>query len=112
MGSPVVFWVPALLVAWAQAGAAWGAVVNSTSADRKTVAVTVYNDGRGLVREERRVTLPAGTAELRFMDVAEKIEAATVKVSVLEGAGAAVSSRTTNTTCSLRSLSRSSWDRP
>jgi hypothetical protein len=59
--------------------------VGSAAADRKAVAVTVYNDGRGLVREERVVALPDGVSELRFMDVAEKIEPATVKVSVLAG---------------------------
>jgi hypothetical protein len=52
--------------------------------------VTVYNDGRGLVREERAVALPAGVAELRFMDVAEKVEAPTVRVAVLEGGALSV----------------------
>lgn len=81
--------MPGLLLAIPAAASA-AAAATSTSADRKAVAVTVYNDGRGLVREERQLTLPAGESELRFMDVAEKIEAATVKVSVLEGGPLAV----------------------
>ena len=70
----------------APAASAQAAAVDSDAASRKAVAVTVYNDGRGLVREERVVALPDGVSELRFMDVAEKIEPATVKVSVLTGA--------------------------
>jgi len=64
--------------------------ITSTGADRKAVAVTVYNDGRGLVREERSLALPAGTSAVRFMDVAEQIEAATVHVAVLEGSPVSV----------------------
>jgi len=64
--------------------------LTSTAGDRSAVAVTVYNDGRGLVREERVVELPAGATELRFMDVAEKIEAPTVHVGVLEGGALSV----------------------
>ena len=67
-----------------------GSGVTSTAADRKAVAVTVYNDGRGLIREERLVDLPVGTAELNFMDVAQKVEAPTVHVAVLEGGAASV----------------------
>jgi len=82
--------VPGLMLALHAAASAASAAATSTSADRKAVAVTVYNDGRGLVREERRLTLQGGESELRFMDVAEKIEAATVKISVLEGGALSV----------------------
>ena len=51
-----------------------------------SVAVTVYNDGRGLVREERNIDLAAGANEVRFMDVAEQIQAPTVRVAPIEGA--------------------------
>jgi hypothetical protein len=64
--------------------------ITSTAGDRSAVAVTVYNDGRGLVREERVVELPAGVTELRFMDVAEKIDAPTVHVATLEGGALSV----------------------
>jgi len=70
--------------------AAFAEPVSSTRKDRTAVAVTVYNDGRGLVREERNLDLPAGPSAVRFMDVAEKIEAPTVHVAVLEGAALSV----------------------
>lgn len=82
MSRRIVSLVPVLA---ALAASTHAAAVNSAAAGRKAVAVTVYNDGRGLVREERVVALPEGVSELRFMDVAEKIEPATVKVSVLAG---------------------------
>jgi|JI10StandDraft_1071094.scaffolds.fasta_scaffold22812_5 hypothetical protein len=58
----------------------------STAEHRASVAVTVYNDGRGLVREERTLDLAAGANEIRFMDVAEQIQAPTVRVAAIEGA--------------------------
>ncbi len=60
--------------------------VTSTGESRVSVAVTVYNDGRGLVREERNIDLTAGLNEVRFMDVAEQIQAPTVRVAPIEGA--------------------------
>ena len=60
--------------------------VTSTGGQRVSVAVTVYNDGRGLVREERTLDLQAGPNEVRFMDVAEQIQAPTVRVAPIEGA--------------------------
>ena len=59
--------------------------ITSTADDRISVAVTVYNQGRGLVREVRRINLPGGENEVRFMDVAAQIEAPTVRVAVLDG---------------------------
>ncbi len=60
--------------------------VTSSGDQRVSVAVTVYNDGRGLVREERNLDLAAGVNEVRFMDVAEQIQAPTVRVAPIEGA--------------------------
>lgn len=74
----------ALLLALAQSS--YAGQVTSTSDHRGSVAVTVYNDGRGLVREERTLDLAAGVNEIRFMDVAEQIQAPTVRVAPLEGA--------------------------
>ena len=80
----------------APAASAQAAAVGSDAASRKAVAVTVYNDGRGLVREERVVALPDGVSELRFMDVsglrlAVRLEARAqllgVPFSMLEGHG-------------------------
>jgi hypothetical protein len=60
--------------------------VTSSGEHRVSVAVTVYNDGRGLVREERTLDLASGVNEVRFMDVAEQIQAASVRVAPIEGA--------------------------
>jgi hypothetical protein len=57
----------------------------STPKDRTALAVTVYSSGRALVREEREADLPQGQTALRFEGVAQKIEAPTVRVNVLEG---------------------------
>lgn len=72
------------------AGASGDKPVISTVSDRTAVAVTVYNDERGLIREERRLELPMGQTEVRFMDVPEKVEAPTVHVAVLEGGAVSV----------------------
>ncbi|MFW5739229.1 MAG: DUF4139 domain-containing protein [Myxococcota bacterium] len=52
--------------------------LETTAEDRRDVIVTIYNDNRGLVREVRRVQLPAGRFELQFADVADKIIAPSV----------------------------------
>jgi len=75
----------AVLLALSQATYA-GQQVTSSGENRVSVAVTVYNDGRGLVREERNIDLAAGVNEVRFMDVAEQIQAPTVRVAPIEGA--------------------------
>lgn len=75
----------AVLLAFTQSAAA-GQQVTSNGDQRISVAVTVYNDGRGLVREERNLDLAAGVNEVRFMDVAEQIQAPTVRVAPIEGA--------------------------
>ena len=64
--------------------------ITSTADDRISVAVTVYNQGRGLVREVRRIELPGGENEVRFMDVAARVEAPTVRVAVIEGGAMSV----------------------
>jgi len=58
-----------------------GEVVRSGLEDRKSVEVTVYNNNLGLIREVRRVHLPRGEGELRFMDVASSIQPSTVHVA-------------------------------
>ncbi len=50
---------------------------------RKSVAVTVYNDGFGLVREVRDVDLGRGRVSLEFRDVSSKIEPDSVHVKSL-----------------------------
>ena len=52
----------------------------STLADQKKVAVTIYNSGFGVVRDEREISLPTGIIDLKFMEVASKIQPETVQI--------------------------------
>ncbi|NLF40093.1 DUF4139 domain-containing protein [bacterium] len=56
------------------------ASATSTAKDQKKVAITVYNAGFGVVRDERTITLPKGTVDLRFMEVASKVQPETVQI--------------------------------
>jgi hypothetical protein len=65
----------------------------TTLDDQVDLAVTVYNSDIALVRDVRNVQLPAGSFDLRFMDIAATVNPATVhfrslsepsRVSVLE----------------------------
>jgi hypothetical protein len=62
----------------AAAGAAF-----STASDRTAVSLTVYNSNLALVREVRNLRLQRGTFVLRFEDVPQSINAASVQVRVL-----------------------------
>ena len=53
--------------------------------DQTAVALTIYNANLGLVKDQRQTTLPVGTFELRFMDVASQIIPASVQVKSLAG---------------------------
>lgn len=64
---------------------ATAAPLESTLSDQESVAVTVYNNGLGLVREVRKIPVPAGVGELRFMDVAAQIKPETVHIRPLAG---------------------------
>jgi hypothetical protein len=66
---------------------------SSTLDDQIDLAVTVYNSDIALVRDVRELTLPRGSFDLRFMDIAATVNPATVhfrsltepsRVSVLE----------------------------
>jgi hypothetical protein len=50
----------------------------STVDDQVAVEVTVYNNNLGLIKDTRKVALPVGEGELRFMDVASHIMPVTV----------------------------------
>ena len=63
------------------AGPASGLVSRADA--RKSVAVTVYTDGFGLVREVRDVNLGTGRVSLEFRDVSSQIEPDTVLVKSL-----------------------------
>lgn len=47
--------------------------VSSTLEDQTNVALTSYNVGLGLVKDQRRIKLSQGISDLRFMDVAAQI---------------------------------------
>lgn len=52
----------------------------STESDQKELAVTVYNSNVALVRDVRRVKLPTGVIDLRYMDIAAAVNPATVHI--------------------------------
>ncbi len=54
--------------------------VETNEADQTAVAVTVYNNNLGLIRDERTFAFPEGEGLLQFSDVAEKIRPETVVV--------------------------------
>lgn len=84
--------VPAVLAAGAAAGAdAPRSFPDSTSEDRTSVAVTVYNQNLALVREVRNVKIDAvGLGTLRFMDVPSQINPRTVHVQPVGAGGFSV----------------------
>src|SRR5438552_12527180 len=49
--------------------------------DRQSVAITVYNNDLGVVRDMRRFDIHEGTGELRMQDVPTHIDATTVKIT-------------------------------
>src|ERR1043165_1828729 len=55
----------------------------TTAKDRQSVNITVYNSNLGLVRETRRLNLPAGRIALRFADVTAQIRPETVHLASL-----------------------------
>ncbi len=59
----------------------------TTAADQSSLAVTIYNDNLGLVREERTVKLNKGLIELNFRDVASEIDTTTVHIRSQNAAG-------------------------
>jgi len=59
----------------------------STSLQRESVSITVYNQNFGLVREVRSIDLVSGSVDLEFADVASAIQPETVHIRPLEGPG-------------------------
>ena len=65
-------------------GMVWGQSVQKSSiADQIGIKVTVYNNNLGLVKDIRKIQLPLGQGELRFMDVASHIMPVTVHTKSL-----------------------------
>ena len=57
----------------------------STVADQTGIAITIYNQNLGLVKDRRDIRLGAGSGELRFMDVAAQIIPTSVAIAPLSG---------------------------
>jgi hypothetical protein len=66
----------------------FAAPLTSTLKDQQNVSVTIYNSNVGLVKDTRLIDLKSGTHELKFMDVAAKIDPTTVHIkSLTNGTG-------------------------
>lgn len=63
------------------------ATQESTLEDQTDIAVTVYNMGRGLVRDRRKIKLLPGQSQLKFSGVAEAIQPETVSIVSLSHPG-------------------------
>jgi hypothetical protein len=61
----------------------YAAPLTSTLKDQQNVAVTIYNSNVGLVKDTRLIDLKPGVLELKFMDVAAKIDPTTVHIKSL-----------------------------
>jgi hypothetical protein len=59
------------------------APLTSTIKDQQDVAITIYNSNIGLVKDIRLIDLGSGIHELKFMDVAAKIDPTTVHIKSL-----------------------------
>jgi hypothetical protein len=59
------------------------APLTSTAKDQQDVAVTIYNSNLGLVKDTRIINSKPGIHELKFMDVAAKIDPTTVHIKSL-----------------------------
>jgi hypothetical protein len=55
-----------------------GPQVTTTADDQTSVAITVYNDGTGLIKDTRQIELPRAEFDLIFMDVASMIDPTSV----------------------------------
>jgi len=61
----------------------FGAPLTSTVKDQQDMAVTIYNSNLGLVKDTRSIDFKPGIHELKFMDVAAKIDPTTVHIKSL-----------------------------
>jgi hypothetical protein len=62
--------------------------LTSTLRDQQDLAITIYNSNVGLVKDTRLIDLKTGVLELKFMDVASKIDPTTVHIkSLVNGSG-------------------------
>ena len=110
----VLFTAPLISRVSAQAGrAAATAPSSTTQSDQSDLSLTVYNSDLALVRDVRQITLcPAGTFQLKFMDIAASINPATVHFRSLERSRAPQRPRTelrVRPARARKSCSRNTW---
>ncbi len=79
----ILFFVIALFFSIVEVQAGEGEVSKSTVDDQVSVEVAVYNSNIGLIKDTRKIMLPSGEGELRFMGVASQILPVTVHVESL-----------------------------
>ena len=61
----------------------YAAPLTSNLTDQQSVSVTIYNSNIGLVKDIRLIDFKSGVQELKFMDVAAKIDPTTVHIKSL-----------------------------
>ncbi|MBW1825046.1 MAG: DUF4139 domain-containing protein [Deltaproteobacteria bacterium] len=80
----IKYWVICLACLFASSSIASGQTISKSDInDQIMVKVTVYNNNLGLIKDVRKIELPAGEGELRFMDVASHIMPVTVHAKSL-----------------------------
>ncbi|MBK1681206.1 DUF4139 domain-containing protein [Rhodocyclus tenuis] len=70
---------------FAASAAAGTAEIVSGSADRESTAITVYNDDLALIKERRRITLPAGLSRLSLREVSAQLRPETAMLRAISG---------------------------
>ena len=73
----------ALMFILSAVSGAYAQPLSSTLKDQQNVALTIYNSNVGLVKDLRALVLKRGVQELKFMDVAGKIDPTTVHIKSL-----------------------------
>jgi hypothetical protein len=73
----------ALFLILSSAPGVYGQPLSSTLKEQQNVALTIYNSNVGLVKDLRVLDLKKGVQELKFMDVAGKIDPTTVHIKSL-----------------------------
>ena len=61
-------------------------VLDARESSRASLSLTIYNQDLALVRDVRGLSLPPGTSDLRFLDVASAIDPTSVHIRSLDGA--------------------------
>src|SRR5579862_4364296 len=83
--SAVMLYVPVLPPDLAAQGVPRQA--STTRDDQTDLSITVYNSDLALVRDVREISLPSGTSQLKFADIAASVNPATVHFRSLDNPG-------------------------